>query len=162
MQNHGGYTDSYPELEEAVTTSCNSQVLSQYLSLIKLTDEALESLINYFSEVDEKTVVVFFGDHQPSSAVTGYITGTTDSEDVSRYKVPYLIWANYDIEEKTDFDTSLNFLAAQTLRAAGVPTDPYQNFLLELSEKYPVISAAGMPEDELLTYRKLQYYNLFD
>jgi phosphoglycerol transferase MdoB-like AlkP superfamily enzyme len=162
MQNHGGYTDSYPELEAAAPTEYNSTVLSQYLSLIKLTDEALESLIDYFSGVDEKTVVVFFGDHQPSSAVTGYITGTTDSEDVSRYKVPYLIWANYDIEEKTDFDTSLNFLAAQTLAAAGVPTDSYQNFLLELSEKYPVISAAGMPEDDLLTYRKLQYYNLFD
>jgi phosphoglycerol transferase MdoB-like AlkP superfamily enzyme len=162
MQNHGGYTDSYPELEEAVPTSHNSQVLSQYLSLIKLTDEALETLVDYFSGIDEKTVIVFFGDHQPSSNVTRYITGTTDSEDVSRYKVPYLIWANYDIEEKTDFDTSLNYLAAQTLSAAGVPTNSYQNFLLELAEKYPVISAAGMPEDDLLTYRKLQYYNLFD
>jgi phosphoglycerol transferase MdoB-like AlkP superfamily enzyme len=162
MQNHGGYTDSYPDLENGITTSHNSQILSQYLSLIRLTDEALEELINYFSGVDEKTIVVFFGDHQPSSAVTRFITGTTDSEDVSRYLVPYLVWANYDIEEKTDFDTSLNYLAAQVLEAAGVPTSPYQNFLLELSEKYPVISAAGVPDADLETYRKLQYYNLFE
>jgi phosphoglycerol transferase MdoB-like AlkP superfamily enzyme len=164
MQNHGGYTDSYPELESGVTTSYDSAVLAQYLSLMKLTDEALEELIDYFSQVDEKTVIVFFGDHQPSSTVARVITGTTDSEDVTRYQVPYLVWANYEIESRTDCDTSLNYLAAQVLEAAGVPTSAYQNFLLELAETYPVLSAAGQTaaqDDALLTYRKLQYYNLF-
>jgi phosphoglycerol transferase MdoB-like AlkP superfamily enzyme len=170
MQNHGGYTDSYPTLESGVTTSHDSPVLSQYLSLMKLTDQALEDLIDYFSQVDEKTVIVFFGDHQPSSTVARVITGTTDSEDVARYQVPYLVWANYEIEGQTDRDTSLNYLAAQVLTAAGVPTNAYQNFLLELSETYPVFSAAGQvtasgqaaDDDVLLTYQKLQYYNLFE
>jgi phosphoglycerol transferase MdoB-like AlkP superfamily enzyme len=170
MQNHGGYTDSYPTLESGVSTSHDSPVLSQYLSLMKLTDQALEDLIDYFSQVDEKTVIVFFGDHQPSSTVARVITGTTDSEDVARYQVPYLVWANYEIEGQTDRDTSLNYLAAQVLTAAGVPTNAYQNFLLELSETYPVFSAAGQvtasgqdaDDDALLTYQKLQYYNLFE
>ena len=44
----------------------------------------------------------------------------------------------------------------------------YQNYFLELSNTYPVLSAAGSTEnvgankDALLTYRKLQYYNLFE
>jgi phosphoglycerol transferase MdoB-like AlkP superfamily enzyme len=141
-------------------------VLSQYLSLMKMTDAALEDLIDYFSQVDEKTVIVFFGDHQPSSTVAKVITKTTDSEDVSRYQVPYLVWANYEIESRTDCDTSLNYLAAQVLEAAGVPTSAYQNFLLQLAETYPVLSAAGpdtaSDDAALADYRKLQYYNLFE
>ena len=45
-----------------------------------------------------------------------------------RYQVPYVIWANYDIEEATDVETSLNYLGAQVLSIAGVPLSPYQNF----------------------------------
>jgi hypothetical protein len=81
---------------------------------------------------------------------------------VSRYQVPYVVWANYEIESKTDCDTSLNYLAAQVLSAAGVPTSAYQNFLLELAETYPVLSAAGETPDGLSTYQKLQYYHLFE
>jgi hypothetical protein len=94
--------------------------------------------------------------------VARVITGTSDSEDVSRYQVPYLVWANYEIESGKDRDTSLNYLAAQVLEAAGVPTNAYQNYLLELSETYPVLSAAEELPDDLLTYRKLQYYHLFE
>ena len=38
----------------------------QFLSLMKLSDEVLGELIEYFEGVDEKTLIVFFGDHQPS------------------------------------------------------------------------------------------------
>ena len=37
-----------------------STPLSQYLSLVRLSDQALEKLISYFEEADEKTIVVFF------------------------------------------------------------------------------------------------------
>ena len=48
---------------------------------------------------------------------------------------------------------------------AGVPTSDYQNFLLELQAKIPVISAVknDNPKDkEVQNYQKLQYYCLFD
>lgn len=164
MQNHGGYTQSYPYIESLIQSQYDSQVLDQYLSLIRLSDEALEELVDYFSQVDEKTVIVFFGDHQPGDAVANVITGGKVEDTAVRYQVPYLIWANYDIESATDCDTSLNYLSAQVLKVAGVPTDAYQNYLLELQETYPILSAAEQPQetDGLLTYRKLQYYNLFE
>ena len=167
MQNHGGYTEPYADLENRIHTPYQSTQLDQYLSLVRLSDEALEELIDYFSQVDEKTVVVFFGDHQPSDAVTAPIVAY-DEDSAARYQVPYLIWANYDIESATNQNTSLNYLAAQVLTVAGVPTNAYQNYLLALSEAYPVLSAAGKisepgaGEDALLTYQKLQYYNLFE
>lgn len=177
MQNHGGYTDAFSDLSEDVhATNYNSEVLDRYLSLIRLTDQSLEKLVDYFSNVDEKTVIVFFGDHQPSDAVAAQVQDSMllpgesvpDEQLRKRYLVPYLVWANYDIDGATQQNTSLNYLSAEVLKAAGVPTDAYQNFLLDLQKSYPVMSAAGRTdasdadENMLNTYKKLQYYNLFE
>ena len=116
MQNHGGYTDVYPNFENDIQAQYNSDALNQYLSLIHKTDAALEDLVSYFSKADEKTVIVFFGDHQPSDAVANQIemASGVDPSDMNseqqkkRYQVPYLVWANYDIGEASDQNTSLN------------------------------------------------------
>jgi phosphoglycerol transferase MdoB-like AlkP superfamily enzyme len=183
MQNHGGYSDQFDNFTPDITVDGIENVsLSQYLSLIKLSDAALQQLISYFSDVDEKTVVVFFGDHQPSDTVAapilrmnGMVYNQLDEEQTKlRYQVPYVVWANFDIEEETGADTSLNYLAAEVLKRAGIPTSAYQNFLLEMKEKYPVLSAIRMTDakgselslsgqkKETLNYMKLQYYQLFD
>ena len=201
MQNHGGYTDTYYGFDNTVTADkLNNSALDQYLSLIKLTDEDLKSLIEYFSNVDEKTIVVFFGDHQPNDTVASSVLAANgmDYNNLSneelklRYQVPYVIWANYDIDEATGEDTSVNYLAANVLKAAGVPTNDYQSFLLKLKEEYPIISAVRTDKtagktanktsdkvsnksdkatgskkkqadsDMLNEYKILQYYRLFD
>lgn len=183
MQNHGSYTDAYNNFTPDVTvTGTDSFVLEQYLSLVKRTDQALENLIDYFAGQKEKTIIVFFGDHQPADSVAapvlalnGKDANSLNSEDQRlRYQVPYVIWANYDIEEGTGEDTSANYLAARVLQTAGVPTSAYQNYLLELEEDYPVISAVRVEKSDgtetnskeekkgLLQYQQLQYYSLFD
>ena len=118
-------------------------------------------------------MVLFFGDHQPSNAVTKYVQGA-DTQNEQRYEVPYVIWANFDIEENTNADTSANYLSAEVLKLAGIETTAYQNYLLELKETYPVISAmrvqkadgtdtnARKEADGLNEYQMLQYYQLFD
>lgn len=197
MQNHGGYTDTYYGFDNTVTADkLNNSALDQYLSLIKMTDEDLKNLIEYFSNVDEKTIVVFFGDHQPNNTVASSVLAANgmDYNNLSneelklRYQVPYVIWANYDIDEAAGKDTSVNYLAANVLKAAGVPTNDYQSFLLKLQEEYPIISAVRTDKtadktldkasnksdkangsknkqadsDMLNDYKLLQYYRLFD
>ena len=114
------------------------------------------------------TIIVFFGDHQPNDTVASVVENGAQAETQKRYLVPYLVWSNYGIEGAKDKNTSLNYLAAQVLTAAGVPTNAYQNYLLSLSKTYPVISAAGQTkgigadEKQLQTYKKLQYYQLFE
>lgn len=183
MQNHGSYTDAYNNFTPDVTvTGTDSFVLEQYLSLVKRTDQALENLIDYFAGQKEKTIIVFFGDHQPADSVAapvlalnGKDANSLDSEDQRlRYQVPYVIWANYDIEEGAGEDTSANYLAARVLQTAGVPTSAYQNYLLDLEKDYPVISAVRVEKADgtetnskeekkgLLQYQQLQYYSLFD
>lgn len=168
MQNHGGYTDSYDNFENTIqATEFNSDSLNQYLSLIRITDGELENLIQYFSTVDENTVIVFFGDHQPSNAVT-YQISDAGIDDASRYKVPFVLWANYDIDEATDVETSLNYFGAKVLQIAGVPTNDYENYLLDLEKEYRIISAMktdksdNASEESLSLYKKVQYYMMFD
>lgn len=173
MQNHGGYTSEYDNFVSDVEAKEGSAALNQYLSLVKLTDESLRDLISYFAGEEEPTVIVFFGDHQPSDFVVrpvwranGIDSGNlTEEQQLNRYQVPFLIWANYDIPEEKDVHTSLNYLAGYVLEIAGVPGSAYQNYLSGLSERYPVISATGFLDtgsEELLTYQRLQYYQLFD
>lgn len=183
MQNHGGYQDSYPNFTpEIAVEGVDNFSLNQYLSLIELSDQSLEEMIAYFSGVDEKTVILFFGDHQPSDMVASSIlakngmawNSLSEEELKLRYQVPYVMWANYDIEEGQNEDTSVNYLAAELLETAGVPTTSYQNFLLKLKEEYPIIStvrtvkadgsecSAAEESGEMDTYRKLQYYEVFD
>lgn len=181
MQNHSPYTDGYYDADGNITVEGSiSQSLSEYLTLIQKSDAALEKLITYLEEEDEPTVVVFFGDHQPTDTVVSSIyqlngkseTTISEDEEAIRYEVPYVIWANYDIQEASGVDTSANYLAADVLKAAGVPLSDYQNYLLDLQEDYPIISAQRLKsadgedaskDDEAITlYQKMQYYLLFD
>lgn len=142
----------------------------------------LEKLVSYFSQEEEDTIIVFFGDHQPNDSVAGPIlkangksvNSLTSEELLTRYEVPYVIWANYDIEEETEADTSLNYLGTRVLEEAGIALPAYQSFLRELEESYPVISAmqvqkadgtvtnAKEEEEALRLYESIQYYQLFD
>lgn len=183
MQNHGGYSDLYDNFTADIKVDGVENIsLSQYLSLIKLSDQSLEKLISYFKDEEEKTMIVFFGDHQPNDAVAspilkqnGMSVKTLTEEQLKlRYQVPYVIWANYDIEEATGRDTSVNYLAADMLSYAQIPEDAYGLWLRELQEEYPVISAmrvltkdgtdtnASALKEELKDYQSLQYYQLFD
>ena len=141
----------------------NSVQLNQYLSLLKESDEQFAYLTEYFSRESEKTIIVFFGDHQPSDSVVrpilkanGVSTSDTSVEQAQlRYIVPYVIWANYDIEEETGADTDISFLAANVMEKANLPMSAYQKFLLDME-------ANGVAEEYLEKYQMLQYYFMFD
>lgn len=183
MQNHSSYSEEFDNFKPDITVNgTNSKVLPNYLSLMKISDEAIEELITYFSAEDEETIIVFFGDHQPTDSVAspvwklnGKSTNTLTLEDEAlRYKVPFFIWANYDIEEESNVETSPNFLGNKVLEAAGIPLSDYRSFLADLEESYPVISSIRAEdangnsyeikeiEDDLNDYAILQYFNLLD
>ena len=164
MQNHGGYTEEHENfVADVQAKGLNSVQLNQYLSLLKESDEQFAYLTEYFSRESEKTIIVFFGDHQPSDSVVrpilksnGVSTSDTSVEQAQlRYIVPYVIWANYDIEEETGADTDISYLAANVMEKANLPMSAYQKFLLDME-------ANGVTEEYLEKYQMLQYYFMFD
>ena len=185
MQNHSSYSDwdDYDNFSPDITVDgSSSKLLPAYLSLIKLSDTAIEGLVNYFSMRDEDTIIVFFGDHQPTDSVVNPVLALHDrscadlsaEEEYLRYQVPFFIWANFDIEEETGVETSPNFLGARTLEAAGLPLSSYFAFLSDLNKDVSAVSTSRVllsdgtdtdtdAQKELLSdYETLQYYFLFD
>ena len=187
MQNHGGFTKDYGnfvnEIEITDETMKDAEA-EQYLSLIKKSDEAFQYLVNYFKDQDEPTMIVMYGDHQPSVHDEFYeklygksLDDLTTEELQQRYKVPFIIWTNYDIEEKEVEALSANYLGSYVLDAAGLQMTPYQRYLLDLSKKLPVINSVGYLGDDgmyykygdkseytdyISNYKILQYNNVID
>lgn len=164
MQNHSSYSEEHENFSPDIhVEEIEDFALDQYLSLMKVSDEAFENLVNYFAEEEEKTIIVFFGDHQPNDSIANKIlrlngvnTAEMSVEEAKmRYQVPYVIWANYDIEEATNADTDISFLAAEVMEIAGLPMSAYQNFLLDLKNHMD-------SEEYLEKYQILQYYYVFD
>lgn len=187
MQNHASYAEEYDNLKKDVKITDEKRAdhldeLETYLSLLKLSDDAFKEMIEHYEKTDRKTLVVFFGDHQPATVNFEQIflnLGTnrhdlSDETSWDTYKVPFVIWANYDIEEASDIKTSVNYFGNLMLKAAGIPLDSYRAFTDELSKEAPVITAIRTEDREgnsenlsethidLSEYRKLQYYELFD
>ncbi|MCD7738682.1 MAG: LTA synthase family protein [Lachnospiraceae bacterium] len=181
MQNHGGYEST--NIDITVTAGEASTVEADiFLSLIKISDEAFGELVGYFEDYDEKVIICMFGDHQPLFSDDSFyetIYANTDGlteqdKTLNQYKVPFVIWANYDIEEATDYDISMNYLGVLLMETAGVPMSSYFQYLSDLMEEYPIFTPRGYEdsegnfyswseeETEFLDYRILQYYNLFD
>ena len=189
MQNHGSYTYDEDDFENTITAMNGKYPkLDQYLSLIKLSDEALQYLIEYFSNQEEHTIIVLFGDHQPyvedefyDEMLSQNYDDITSKEAVERkYITPFMIWANYKIDTKKykDLkDISANYLTSLVLDVANIQKTPYLEFLDELREEIPIITGNGYMDktgkyhdfsedteyNELIeNYHYLQFNNMFD
>lgn len=188
MQNHGGYSKSASNFDECIQITSTDKYYnkaSKYLSLVKASDDAFKDLVEYFSNVDEPTVICMFGDHQPSietdfiASLLGAssINSLTIEQEQARHMTPFYIWANYDIEEKEIDKLSVNYLSSYVLDIAGVKLTDYNKYLLNLSKTLPVIDTVGYIDannnyykwgdkneySEILSeYEKIQYNNIFD
>lgn len=183
MQNHSGYDTGYFS-EDAVQISGHEGEFpnaEEYLTLIRESDAAIPVLIDYFSQVEEPTVIVFFGDHQPMVEESFYETLSgkplsewTLAEAQSRYIVPFFIWANYEIEAEDNVFTSANYLSELLFEKAGMKLFPYQEFLKGLREEIPAMDGSAWRDKDgnwevldkeqpiLQEYWRLQYRNMFD
>lgn len=154
MQNHSGYAQGWYNLKQHIQLPENlkaaDRTAEQFFDLMRESDLALENLITYFSQSEEPTLVVFFGDHQPPLTNAFYeelygkkLSERTTQEVLQQYAVPFFIWANYEIEERQDMVISPNYLGALTAQVAGLPTTGYMDFLLEMYQELPAITPVG-------------------
>ena len=154
MQNHSGYAQGWNNLERTITLDpeLNQQdtTAEQYLALSAESDIALQELLTRCSELDERVMVVFFGDHQPPLKNAFYeklygkkLSERTTEELMRQYAVPFFIWTNYDTEERENVICSPNFLGVLTAQAAGLPMTGYMQFLADLYEEMPAVTPVG-------------------
>ena len=154
MQNHSGYTQGWKSLNRTIEVVGQKQgvktATAQFFSLMDASDNALEELIRHYSEVEETTMIVFFGDHQPSLGNEFYeelygkaLDERTTAEVLQQYETPFFIWANYDIPEAEDVRISSNFLSTLTRQMANLPLSGFDCLIAELMDVLPVATTAG-------------------
>ena len=192
MQNHGGYEVADFPADVHVTAVNGGDCLGeypkadQYLTLMKRSDEALKMLLDYFSACSQPTLIVLFGDHEPSVETSFYeaLYGTRWSQvpgEQKRYSfvTPYLIWSNYERDAGDLGDMSAFMLGGQVLRAAGMEAGGFGYAVERLRGEYPMVHSMGLLTrdgqflDVLETgtldlsqtvkeYHTLQYYRMFE
>ena len=154
MQNHSGYAQGWNNLERTIDLpdrlARTDSSARQYFALARESDDALRELIGYYSQQDEPTMIVFFGDHQPPLTNSFYeelygkkLSERTTEEVLQQYAVPFFIWTNYDIQEEQDVVISPNYLGVLTARLAGLPMTGFMNFLSQLYEELPAVTPVG-------------------
>jgi len=177
MQNHGSYTHNLFESAIAVEgLTGNYPKAEQYMGLIHVTDDSIRQMIEYFDSVDEKVVILFFGDHQPRLESDFYDELGVDNDQLKQL-VPFFIWSNYEELTGEIPLTSMNCLSPMLLEIAGLELPDYFRFILDFQETVPAINPLGYyydgelrdiedidpaVEDLINDYNILQYANVFD
>lgn len=189
MQNHSNYGGDFdnfdPQIVAKFKNTFSNKYLNKYLSLMYETDQDVASLLSELSQSDRKTIVVFWGDHQPNDYVVRPIykeygldfDNQTYEQQQQRQKTPFFIWANYDIQEQTNVEISLNYLNILLFETAGLQLDEYQTFRKNLWQgQIPMMNAVGYRNDDgdlveyddapeeiqnlLNEYQNIQYYRM--
>lgn len=181
IQNHGSYGYEGDDFKETEFCEGASKDINQYLTIAHESDKAFKELITYFEDYEEDTIILLFGDHQPALDMPYQFLFADPANEVevheSNYTVPYVMWANYDVDWEEQEITSLNYLSAILKQNAGLPADSWDSFRMELMQKYPAINSYGVVDadgnylklndviaesDAVKEYRNLQYYRSFD
>ena len=158
MQNHGGWelNDSKYDTVHALNDFGDYQEqVNEYLTSIKMSDEAFKILTDYFSTIDRPVIVCMLGDHSPSFAANLTDDSVYWLDNYFRLRAtPFVIWANYDIEDSDMGYISLNQVVPTILETGNIKTSPYYQYLIDLRKDVPVISSCDFYTDKDGT----QYY----
>ena len=153
MANHSAYDTGNIPASEMPTRSYGSEATSdleinEFIACMDRSEEDLRAFIDELRELDEPTVVLFFGDHQPYFTDDVYSEAHPDDETPEgmnkSYQTLYAMWANYDVAGADELEkgekTSICFLASMLLNAIGTPMTDYQKALLTLQEDMPALN----------------------
>jgi len=156
MQNHYPMADQYVDpIPVTGLTGDEQQQAAHYGRGLRHTDTALAGLLTALQDSPERTVVLFYGDHQPAFW----------SEQVRRAQkrlmkeTPFFVWSSFgaDTEPRRLPTTSPIHFVNHVLAAADAPVPPYYALLHLLEQAVPAMGRGRMvgPDDSLITYDDL-------
>ena len=142
MQNHLPYEGRYDD-PVAVTGPDGGRLdeIGHYVRGLTHTDRALKTLVERLTRLDEPTVVVFYGDHQPGDYPASVLDANTP-EDMHR--TPFFVWANFPGPDTAQPITSPIHFMDLALTRSGAKVPPYYALLQELREVIPAMDAGRM------------------
>ncbi len=158
-QNHGGYEQNESKLDRVHTTVDFGKLtddINEYITSVSMSVDAFGDLITYFKNCKEPTIICMVGDHAPSF-INQLDTelGMEERELYSRL-VPYVIWANYEIEsmqneivDRASYMCMTDFIPI-IVEIADLPMTSYYNCIQELQKSIPIRTSYGKYYDQNL------------
>ncbi|WP_413450252.1 LTA synthase family protein [Georgenia phoenicis] len=173
MQNHTPHVGSYPDPIDVSGPfgEEDAEKLGHYLRGLRHSDEALADLLAELESLEERTVVLFYGDHL--SATLPESVRTANEEQRLR-ETPWFVWSSFGTADvQAPPLLTPNLLLTQLLAAVDAPLSPYAALLTELSQEVAghqrgaLLDGQGRPVSEedlsprarelLADYRLAQY-----
>lgn len=183
MQNHTGYnTAGYTEFNFSALEQINDAYMyTAYLETIHHADEYLGEFVKALDQLEERTVMVWFGDHGPS-----VLSDYTDSGDPAlvdmAHLTPYFIYANFELDEPYTeaevaklnakagfkFDTdgvnlpvvTPNCLMSEMYQALDVKMPPLVYLSSKVCEETPILAPVYSKNDEIKETETLRDYRM--
>ena len=137
MQNHMPYSGRYDD-PVRVTGADGTPLtdIGQYARGLEHTDRALRQFIHRLRASQEKTVVVFYGDHLPG----GYPQPVFAANDnLTMHQTPFFVWANFPGPTSPQPTTSPAHFMDLALQRADAAVPPYYALLDELRHAVPAM-----------------------
>lgn len=142
MQNHSGYSDlKEKDVLSLTRNNRNRDELDAYLSLMKISDTAIKTLIEFIMYEKDHAIVLFFGDHNASFGTElnrDLYDSNMNYECTDAYSVPFFIYDNRYPEERFIKATSANFLSLELLKKANLPLDMIHDILSNIYKEKSV------------------------
>ncbi|MCI8494616.1 MAG: sulfatase-like hydrolase/transferase [Lachnospiraceae bacterium] len=139
VQGHGAYpAEQVIENPEITVTGAPDEAKNNeweyYVNQLHEVDKFIADLIDMLSARDEKTMVVFFGDHLPTMGLTN-----EDMKSGDIFKTKYATWNNFGAEKVSQDLTSYQLLASITDQAnihEGTMFSFHQNHNYNITDDY--------------------------
>jgi len=127
VQSHGGYPSEQVIMDPAVTVRGTEEEdrrysIEYYVNQLYEVDQFIGDLVKKLEDFEEDTVLVLFGDHQPS---LGLESNQIACE--SLFKTNYVIWDNMNLK-KEDRDIASYQLAPVTFDKVGIHAGTLMKF----------------------------------
>lgn len=179
--NFGAYEDSHLDVVGGSARDSDSEI-KEYINTLRVADEAIGTLIEYFRSRPDPTMIAVVGDHLPPLSQgalehffrqsSGLPPGDTA---LKNRRVPLLVWANFDAP-KEQAELSINALPAYLLERIGIPPTGFLGVTANVRHSIPVLGRYSRGGDGKISslddlsqhqqqmleaYRLLQYDLLF-
>ena len=159
VQNHGDYLlnsedENIIKILSGMTDNEDKKRMEEYLTCLHKTDEAFQWLTEYLSQKSNPVVVMMVGDYSPNF-VDRIVNKDLSKQEKLLYEhsTPFIIWANYELEEKDYGYISSNYLAPLLLDCARVSSSKYFSWMInDLMDESPIITSFNCYVDQSGNY----------
>lgn len=190
-QNHSPYSkDRYKKYDVKVKSSNYNKedtgLLQCYAQGVYDADKQLDRLYKNINKLDEKTIIILFGDHNPyivnKKGENIYLTdnyfntGDKNLDYLHTYTTPAVILANYDIDIDDLKYINANYLGSYVVNNLDINVSDYFKYVNSNMFKLPIYARNFVYKDKIIpidnlsnidkkTYNNIgnvQYYKFYD